>query len=74
MDNIKEMFITLEKRQTFTEIASRSGVSRNTVFSVRKDPERSTVKTLRKIFQAMGYNLILTIEPLEKIETEKDVL
>jgi transcriptional regulator with XRE-family HTH domain len=51
-----------QKRQTYTEIARLSGVSRNTIGNVRKNPERATLGTLRKIFRAMGYEIILTLE------------
>lgn len=67
MDNIKNVFQTLEKRQSYSEIARLSGVSRNTIRSVRDDPEKTTIRTLRKIFGAMGYELVLSLEKSEEV-------
>ena len=64
--NIKEVFQALERPQTITEIAELSGVSRATIYNVRKHPERSALHVLRRIFKAMGYNIIITLERLEE--------
>lgn len=65
MENIKNVFETLNKKQTYSEIASIAGVSRNTIRNVRNEPDRARLCTLRKIFKAMGYELVLTLEKIE---------
>lgn len=71
METIRNVFDTLNKSkfksQTYTEIAERAGVSRNTIRNVRNEPERARLKTLRKIFKAMGYELVLSLEKTEEV-------
>ncbi len=65
MENIANVFDTLSKKQTYSQIADLAGVSRNTIRNVRNNPESTRLKTLRKIFKAMGYELVLTLEKAE---------
>jgi DNA-binding phage protein len=67
MENIKNVFETLNKKQTYSEIAVLAGVSRNTIRNVRNEPEKARLKTLRKIFKAMGYELVLTLEKIKEV-------
>jgi DNA-binding phage protein len=62
MNDVTNLLTALERQQTFTEIAKMAGVSRNTVYNVRKNPENSTLKVLKSVFGAMGYNLVLSLE------------
>lgn len=65
MNEIKNIFETLNKRQSYSEIAEQAGVSRNTLLSVRTDPEKSSLRVLRKVALAMGYNLVLIFQKIE---------
>jgi transcriptional regulator with XRE-family HTH domain len=60
------MEILNQKRQTYTEIAKLAGVSRNTIGNARKNPERATLGTLRKICRAMGYEIVLILVKSKK--------
>lgn len=66
MENINNIFETLNKQQTYSEIANLAEVSRNTVRNVRDAPENVTLKTLRKVFRAMGYDLILGLKKVDR--------
>jgi transcriptional regulator with XRE-family HTH domain len=66
MNEIKNLFEALNKRQPYSTIAEQAGVSRNTLLSVRTDPEKSSLRILRKVALAMGYNLVLTFQKIEK--------
>ena len=66
MDSIKDVLEILERKQTYTEISRVSGISRTTIFNVRKHPENSSLKVLRQIFGAMGYRLVLSLEKVDK--------
>lgn len=65
MDGILEAFKRMTKNQTYTKIAAESGISRNTIYNVRKNPERATLRVLRKIMGAMGYRLIIKLERIQ---------
>lgn len=62
MNEILEAFEKMTKNQTYTQIAAESGISRNTIYNVRHNPERATLRVLRKIVGAMGYHLIIKLE------------
>lgn len=62
MENIEDVFKTLERPKTITEIARLSGVSRATIYNVKRQPEKSALHVLRRIFGAMGYRIIITLE------------
>ncbi len=62
MNELTNIFNKLNKSDTYTEIAQRAGVSRNTIRNVRIRPESARLGTLRKIFDAMGYDLILSLK------------
>ena len=62
MNEILAAFAGMTKNQTYTELARLSGISRNTIYNVRKDPDRATLGTLRKIFQAMGFKVVIRLE------------
>lgn len=66
MDEIKNLFELLDRRQTYKVIAKQCGVSRNTLLSVRKDPEKSSLRVLRKVALGMGYDLVLTFQKMEE--------
>ena len=66
MDSIKDVLEILERKQTYTELSRVSGISRTTIFNVRKNPENSSLKVLRQIFGAMGYRLVLSFEKEDK--------
>jgi DNA-binding phage protein len=65
MNEISEAFERMTKNQTYTEIARASGISRNTIYNVRNNPERVTLRVLRKIMSAMGYHLIIKLEKVQ---------
>lgn len=65
MNEIKNLFEVLDNRQPYKTIAKQCGVSRNTLLSVRKDPEKSSLRVLRKVALGMGYDLILTFQKRE---------
>jgi DNA-binding phage protein len=58
---IETVMNNLNKRMTYTEIAEKAGVSRNTVYNARKTPKKATLKTLEKIFSAMGYKIVFSL-------------
>jgi DNA-binding phage protein len=62
MNEIQKTFQNMTKSQTYTELARLSGISRNTIYNVRKNPERATLGTIRKIFRAMGYEVVIRLE------------
>ena len=62
MKEVTKAFEEMTKDQTYTEIARASGISRNTIYNVRQNPERVTFRVLRKIVGAMGYRLIIRLE------------
>lgn len=62
MNEIQKAFKQMTKEQTYTEIAKTSGISRNTIYNVRQNPERVTLRVLRLIVEAMGYNLVISLE------------
>lgn len=64
MKEVTKAFEEMTKDQTYTEIAMRSGISRNTIYNVRQNPERVTFRVLRKIMSAMGYHLIIKLEKM----------
>lgn len=66
MDEIKNLFELLDRRQTYKVIAEQCGVSRNTLLSVRKNPEKSSLRVLRKVALGMGYDLVLTFQKMEE--------
>ncbi len=65
MNEVTKIFEKMTKDQTYTEIAQISGISRNTIYNVRKNPERVTLRVLRKIVGAMGYHLIIKLERMQ---------
>jgi DNA-binding phage protein len=65
MEEIIKAFSEMTKDQTYTQIARTSGISRNTIYNVRKNPERVTLRVLRKIISAMGYHLIIKLEKVQ---------
>lgn len=64
MTEILEAFNKMTKSQTYTEMASISGISRNTIYNVRHNPEGTTLRTLRRIVGAMGYRLVIKLEEI----------
>lgn len=64
MNEISEAFEKMTKSQTYTGIAAESGISRNTIYNVRNNPERATLRVLRKIMGAMGYRLVIKLEKI----------
>jgi DNA-binding phage protein len=62
MNEILEAFNSMSKTETYTNVAAVSGVSRNTIYNVRKNPERVTLGVLRRIMSAMGYQLVIKLE------------
>ncbi|MCP4083190.1 MAG: hypothetical protein GY743_23455 [Planctomycetaceae bacterium] len=66
MDEIQNIFDNLNKRQSYSEIAERAGISRNTLLSVRTEPDKSSLRVLRRVATAMGYTLVLTFQKIEK--------
>ncbi len=65
MNEILEAFEKMTKTQTYTQIAAESGISRNTIYNVRQNPERATLRVLRKIVGAMGYRLTIKLEKVQ---------
>lgn len=65
MNEVTKVFGKMTKDQTYTEIARISGISRNTIYNVRQNPERVTLRVLRKIMSAMGYHLIIKLEKMQ---------
>jgi DNA-binding phage protein len=65
MEFMEVIEVLNQKRQTYTEIAAKARVSRNTVYNVRRNPERATLGTLRRIFRAMGYETQITLKKLK---------
>ena len=66
MDDIDAVFgglnLSPKRGQTIADIALKAKVARGTVYNAARDPERSSLKILRKIFDAMGYKLIVLLE------------
>jgi DNA-binding phage protein len=67
MDEILKAFDSMTKSETYTNVAIEAAVSRNTIYNVRQNPERATLGILRRIVEAMGYQLIIK---LEKVSNE----
>lgn len=63
---------TILDRDTYTAIAERAGVSRNTIYNIRKRPENATLKTLRRVFSAMGYEIVISIIKSDDAPNEID--
>ena len=66
MNEITKAFEAMPRAQTYTALAARSGISRNTIYNVRQNPERVTLRVLRKILDAMGYQLIIKLERIDQ--------
>jgi hypothetical protein len=60
--DIKETLGRIFERKTVSGVARRAKVSRNTVYSVLKDPDKSSLRVLKQIFSALGYKLVLSLE------------
>jgi DNA-binding phage protein len=54
--------ILQKNRIPFTTLATRAGVSRNTIYNMRQNPDSAKIGTLRRVVEAMGYRLVVTIE------------
>lgn len=68
MNEILKAFDNMTKSQTYTDMAAVSGVSRMTIYNVRKNPERATLGVLRRIVEAMGYRLVIKLEEVSTNE------
>ena len=66
--------VLMSKRVPYVEIARRAGISRTTLLKIRRSPEEAQLRKLRAICQAMGYNLVLSLEPMsnERIDNATD--
>jgi len=51
-----------KNRVSFEEIAKKSGISRTTLFTIRQNPERAKLSTLRAIAAALGYRMVVSLE------------
>lgn len=53
------------KPPNFSEIARKANVSRTTIYNIQRAPEKTTLKVLQRVFKAMGYKLVLSLEKIE---------
>jgi DNA-binding phage protein len=51
-----------DRRVSYTQIARKAQISRTTLLKIRRDPEGAQLGTLRAIFEAMGYEMIISIQ------------
>lgn len=70
MKDIETVFgglnLSLKRGQTISEIAIQARVARGTVYNAARYPERSSLAILRRIFDAMGYRMIVSLEEKQK--------
>ncbi len=71
MKDIETVFgglnLSQKRGQTIADIASKAGVARGTIYNAARKPQNSTLGTLQRIFGAMGYRMVVS---LEKIDTD----
>ncbi len=54
--------LSSNRRMSFEEIARRAKISRTTLFKIRQSPGKTQIDTMRAVCNAMGYNLVLSVE------------
>lgn len=64
MNDLEDLFQKLNRRTTYGEIADRVGISRTTLLKFRNEPDKSSIRVLRRIAQVLGYEIVLTFQKI----------
>lgn len=69
VDQLSESRLALN--MTRAQLSEKSGVHQNSIFRIEKRKTTPDIITLGKLFNALGYNIKIGVEPLFELERRK---